>query len=106
MIFKSLTQHFECPISTTEQRLIAEKFSDSTGIILQLKAGNDRTTYFDTTWLSMYDQEEERLIMGCSLIICDILYRDGHGELCGCREWIYALRLFEKIINGHSFSWV
>ena len=106
LIFKSLTQHFECPISTTEQRLIAEKFSDGSGIILQLKAGNDRTTYFDTTWLSVYDQEEERLIMGCSLIICDILFRNHENELCNCREWIYALRLFEKIINGHSFSWV
>ena len=38
LLFKSLKQHFECPISTTTEISVAEQFCDGDGIILKLKA--------------------------------------------------------------------
>eukprot|EP01084_Bolivina_argentea_P002115 3891_1 len=50
LIFSSLIQHFECPISTTKDLPVALTFSGGSGIVLELKSLNYNPTlrYFDT----------------------------------------------------------
>ena len=48
LMFNSMQQHFECPISTTSDPSIANQFSQgSRGIILRLQRANHKTRYLD-----------------------------------------------------------
>ena len=95
LLFNSLKQHFECPLSVTAQSAVATNFCGDTGIILKLKAANSKTTYFNVSWLSHFQAEDERLIMGSSLRICDIII-NGQSTY----KYIYAIQMLEQIING------
>ena len=73
-------------------------FADVHGIILKLQAASDKTRCFDVSWLSQFPQEEERLIMGSSLQICEIYVEN---------KWtgfVPAIQVFEQIINGHFIT--
>eukprot|EP01084_Bolivina_argentea_P045138 83082_1 len=95
LVFKSLTTHFEAPLSTTTEPAIAQKFCDDHGIVLKLKTANTKTRCCNVRWLSKYKEEEERLFMGSSLKICDI-WIDGKWS----KSYIDAMQMFEQIING------
>eukprot|EP01084_Bolivina_argentea_P096888 174171_1 len=96
LIFNSLRQNFECPLSTTTSVVIANKFAQGTnGIILQMKRANTKTRYFDVSWLSSYPKEQERLFYGSSLGIVDILIRCK-----GSNGYVSAIHLFEKMFHG------
>eukprot|EP01084_Bolivina_argentea_P256245 431331_1 len=95
LIFNSMTQRFECMLSTSKSSNIASNFGRDEGIVLQLKAANTKTRYFDCSFLSHYEQEWERLCMGSSLKICNI-YINGKSS----KKYIIAIQLFEQIING------
>ena len=101
LIFNSLHQRFECPLSTSKQLEVAEKFSmnDETGhhgVILLLQRANSKTKYFNVVPFTAYQHEDERLFMGSTLKIVDIRV-DGTS----LKEYISALLLFEQILHGH-----
>eukprot|EP01084_Bolivina_argentea_P079034 143428_1 len=95
LMFTSMKQHFECPLSTTTSLGIAANFCDENGIILKLRAANSKTKYFDVRWLSHFSKEDERLIVGASLKICDIIC-----EKKSLKSYISAIQLLEQIIGG------
>eukprot|EP01084_Bolivina_argentea_P279823 478435_1 len=95
LIFSSMKQHFYCPLSTTIEYNIAQNFCDDHGNILKLKAANNKTRYFDVSWLSAFPAEEEWLFMGSSLKICDIYIRSQKSN-----NYVSALYMFEQIIDG------
>eukprot|EP01084_Bolivina_argentea_P059536 108739_1 len=95
LLFSSMRQHFECPLSTTLNYNKALTFCKDNGCVLKLKAGNSKTRYFDVSWLSRYKEEQERLIMGSSLKICDIYVNSKSAK-----QYIAAFLMFEQLING------
>eukprot|EP01084_Bolivina_argentea_P017255 32231_1 len=100
LMFDSMLQHFECPLSTTMDLTVANQFAEGTsGIILQLKAANPKTRCFDVSWLSTYPQERELLFMGSSLKIVDILIASGN-RINGSDRYISAIHMFEQIVSG------
>eukprot|EP01084_Bolivina_argentea_P073486 133359_1 len=94
LLFDSLQQHFECPLSTSVDVNIANGFSEG-GIMLQVKRANSKTRYLDVSWLSVHDDENERLIMGSSLQICDI-----YIQVKSNKSFISAIQMLEHIITG------
>eukprot|EP01083_Nonionella_stella_P073511 198853_1 len=97
LMFGSLNQHFECPLSATIDSEVANRFAEGTnGIILVLKAANPKTMYFNVSWLSSFPEEHERLFMGSSLKIVDILVNRRSSN-----HYISAIYMFEQIINGY-----
>eukprot|EP01084_Bolivina_argentea_P049309 90703_1 len=100
LMFASMQQHFECPLSTTCSINVANQFSGgSKGIILQLRAADPKTRYFDVSWISQFSDEKERLLMGCSLIIDDILIRQQ--KFMVSTKYVPAILMFEKLMKGH-----
>eukprot|EP01083_Nonionella_stella_P172259 590586_1 len=99
LIFASLTQNFYCPLSTTICPSIAEKYCAEHGVILKLKASHGKSRYFDVSWLSRYKFEEERLIMGARMEICDIMI-----DSASAKHYIAALHLLEQILNGYEIA--
>ena len=100
LIFNSLHQRFECPLSTSKQLAVAEKFSmnDETGqhgIIMLLERSNSKTRYLNVVPFTVHKHEDERLFMGSTLQIVDILV-DG----ISLKNYISALHLFEQIMRG------
>ena len=101
LMFKSLITRFECPLSTTSDIQMAQKFQDDEGIICTFKASSDeKSRYFDTRWLSKNDHEQEKFFMGCSLIIADIMMPDLKSN----SHWIDAMQLFERIFSGYFLN--
>ena len=98
LIFPSLKQHFEIPISTTPIKSVATNFCGY-GIILKLKASNSKTRCLDVSWLSIHASEHEKLIMGSSLTICDILLNSGYKSMAE-KGYISSLHLLDQILNG------
>eukprot|EP01083_Nonionella_stella_P112691 331814_1 len=97
LMFRSLNQHFECPLSTTTDSEVANRFAQGTnGIILVLRAANPKTMYFNVSWLSAFPREYEILFMGSSLKIVDIWINRRPSNY-----YISAIYMFEQIINGH-----
>eukprot|EP01084_Bolivina_argentea_P271663 462312_1 len=94
--FSSMKQHFECPVSTTLSYNKAQGFCEDDGLILKLRAGNSKTRYFNVSWLSRYPEEQEWLVMGSSLKICDI-YMNGADS---SKQYIAAILMFEHLMNG------
>eukprot|EP01084_Bolivina_argentea_P099821 179369_1 len=102
LLFGSLSTHFECPLSTTMLMSVAQRFSeDGQGIILSLKPANIKTRYFNVSWLSQFDHEEERLIVGASLKISDIYIGYPPQSL---KVYIDAIEMFEHIIKGQFIN--
>ena len=97
LIFRSLHQRFECPLSTTTQMTIAQQFAEGDcGVILKLKRANPKTRYFDVGPITSFEHEDERLFSGSTLKIDDI-YIDSQS----LKKYIKALRMLEQIANGH-----
>eukprot|EP01084_Bolivina_argentea_P264001 447050_1 len=99
LMFDSLQQHFECPISTTSDKNIANNFSENSGIILTIKRANSKTRYFNVSWLSEHGHEMERLFMGSSLKISNIWFYFNH-KWNSSKLYIASIQMFEDIING------
>ena len=57
--------------------------------------------YFDVSWLSQYPEEEEKLFIGSSLEIIDIII-DCNWK--GSDNYISAIHMFENIINGQFIN--
>eukprot|EP01084_Bolivina_argentea_P153702 267983_1 len=96
LVFDSMMQHFECPISTTDDPNIANAFANGTsGLVLVLKRGNPKTRYFDVSRLSEFPHEKEKLFVGSSLRIVDILINCKSSD-----NYISAIHMFEQIIDG------
>ena len=104
LLLNSKHQRFECPLSTTKSFDIAQRFTDdATGVILMLKRGSGRTRYFDCSQINTFS-EEERLFMGSTLKIKEILIYDGETgkwEHLKPKGFVSALSMFETIYNGH-----
>ena len=97
LIFRSLHQRFECPLSTTESRTVARQFAkEGYGIVLKLKRSNPKTRYLDVTRFSCFNHENERLFSGSTLKIVDISI-----GLQSLKRYINAIRMLEQIANGH-----
>ena len=99
LIFNSLHQRFECPLSTTKEITVADQFSKNEtghhGVILKLRRANPKTRYLNVAQFTQYKNEKERFFMGSTLKIVDIIYQ--HVSL---RKFISALMLFEHILRG------
>eukprot|EP01083_Nonionella_stella_P015031 42076_1 len=96
LLFDSLMQHFECPLSTTVDDHIANRFAEgTTGVILKLKAANPKTRYFDVSRFSQFPDESERLFMGSSLKIVDIFINFNESN-----HYISAIQMLEQVLNG------
>ena len=98
LMFSSMKQHFECPLSTSAYLPKAHEFTDEEGIIIAVKAANPKTRYFDVSWLSCHPMEQERLFMGSSLKIVEI-YVDNVRSL-----YIPAIQMLEEMLHGHYIS--
>ena len=105
LVLRSLSQRFECPLSTTSQFTVAQQFTDdSDGIILKIKRANGRTRYFDMVRISAFGNEFERLFIGSTIKIIGILAYNavrGKWESLKPRYFVSALAMFEQIYNGH-----
>ena len=100
LIFNSLLQHFECPLSTTRQMAAAERFAlnDETGqceVILFLKRANPKTRYLNVVPFATYKHEDERLFIGSTLKIVDILLNNACLQM-----YISAVLSLKQIIRG------
>eukprot|EP01083_Nonionella_stella_P136465 415269_1 len=96
LLFDSLMQHFECPLSTTVDDHIANRFAEgTTGVILKLKAANPKTRYFDVSRFSQFPDERERLFMGSSLKIVDIFINFNESN-----HYISGIQMLEQVLNG------
>merc|ERR1712172_142565 len=74
LMFRSLKQRFECPLSTTSSKQIATEFANNggDGVVLVLRRANPKTKYLDVARFSAFKREKERLFMGSTLKIVDI----------------------------------
>eukprot|EP01084_Bolivina_argentea_P113771 202706_1 len=106
LLFDSFNStYFHCPLSTTPDLSVAQRFTTVNGVIIQCNGGNESAMKLDVSWLSDYPTEKERLIVGQSLKITNIItFDDEKDELYSLSEWISSLLLFEKLIDGLFFS--
>ena len=105
LIFNSLHQRFECPLSTTGEITVADQFSvndetEQRGLILKLKRANPKTRYLNVAPFSTYNNEDERLFMGSTLKIVDIVVRNENLQFESLEKYISALLLLEHIVRG------
>ena len=108
LVLNSTEHRFECPLSTTRNRDVAERFTDEyQGVILKIKRANAHTRYFNTVPISCHSHEEERVFIGSTMKIIGILaYNENSKEW---NKWeslkpkylVSALAMFEQIYNGH-----
>ena len=108
LVLRSLNQRFECPLSTTCNKNVAERFTDEySGVILKIKRANARTRYFDMTSISCHSHEEERLFYGSTIKIIGILEYNEKSqkwvkwESLKPPKFVGALAMFEQIYNGY-----
>ena len=84
---------------------VAQRFTDNyRGVILRIKRANTRTRCFDVSSLSVYSEEEERLFIGSTIKIIDIVTFndvDGKWESMKPNYFVAALSMFQQIYNGH-----
>eukprot|EP00483_Globobulimina_turgida_P001896 UN01898 len=68
LIMPAFSIRLNGPTSTTKQPQIAINFAEHSGIIIQLNnkyaAGGYEQPFFNSSWLSNYTQEDERITMG------------------------------------------
>ena len=97
LLFDSMYQRFECPLSTTKsERIATHRFAgDTSGVTLKLKRGNSQTRCLDVTRFSCFPGEQERLFMGSTLKIVSLLI--GRTSLF---PYISALAVLERTMNG------
>eukprot|EP01084_Bolivina_argentea_P134146 236682_1 len=106
LLFNSLNANFYCPLSTTPQLIVAQKFcKTNNGMIIKLQRANETTMNFNVSYLSDFPTEDERLIVGQSLTIMNILLLENldNDKNVSLTQWILALHLFEKIVSGLFF---
>ena len=97
MTVQSFQQRFECPLSTTMSRSVAQVFAEGEGgIILTLQRANAKTRCLDVSSLSCFPHEQEKLFMGSTLKIINISIQRHSFE-----KYVRALTMFERIINGY-----
>ena len=105
LVFRSLHQRFECPLSTSKTLHIAEQFAGGIdGVILRLQRATPRTRYFDVKSFSKFSSEEERLFMGSALKIKAIRvwnYEESKWDSLKPKNFVPALAMFEQVYNGH-----
>ena len=104
LVLRSLTQPFECPLSTTKNFDIAQRFTDEcNGAILRVKRANSRTRYFPASSITAQGNEEERLFFGSTIEIDGIFIFSGESgwEPLKPRHCVPALAMFQKIYNGY-----
>lgn len=93
MKFESFATFFECPTSTSTDRIIARGFSGSSGVILRLKSKFKKScsVMLNVSVFSNYPEECERLFVKETLIITDVMMRiDG--------QWVKFGVYFEALI--------
>ena len=100
LMFKSLFQRFECPLSTTGEVSVADRFSTNEetgqkGVRLLLRRANPKTRYFNVAPFTFYGNEDERLFMGSTLKIADISIGVMSFEF-----YVSALLMFEQLMRG------
>lgn len=100
LLFPNFNPTFRAPISTTTAIQVAQRFATHKGILIVLKpTPNSEDRYFDTTWLSNFPQEQERLFFVASqLDVQDILYiGDGLTLNNSNANYILPMKLFGEI---------
>ena len=101
LIFHSLHQRFECPLSTTKQIIVARGFAKGAiGIILTLKRSSPKTRYLNVAPFTKYKHEDERLFSGSTLKIIDVSI-----GLQSLKRYVDALRMLEQIANGYFIDY-
>lgn len=96
LMFHSLYQRFECPLSTTTSKDVANLFTESgSGIRLSLKRASPLTRYIDVAPFSCHRNEKEFLFMGSTLKIVDI-----NIGLKSFKNEVAALMMLEQIMRG------
>lgn len=96
LMFTSLYQRFECPLSTTVSKSVADQFTEyHKGMRLTLKRANPKSRFFDVAPFSIYEHEKERLVLGSTLKIVNI-----HLGLRSFKWHVAALLMLEQIIKG------
>ena len=93
MQFENFATFFECPTSTSTERLVAQGFSGSDGVILKLKSKykNSCSVMLDVSAFSNYPAESERLFVKETLIITDVMMRIDN-------EWTMFGVYFEALV--------
>ena len=104
LVLRSLSQRFECPLSTTNDFDIAQRFTNElSGVVLRVKRANQHTRYFDMVPFSRFS-EAERVFFGSTIRITGILVYNndvGKWESLKPKYFVAALTIFEQIYNGH-----
>ena len=108
LVLNSTKNRFECPLSTTRNRDVAERFTDEyQGVILKIKRANAHTRYFNTVPTSCHNHEEERVFIGSTIKIVGILTYNADSkewnkwESLKPKYFVSALAMLEQIYNGH-----
>ena len=104
LVLKSLHQRFECPLSTTKDFDIAQRFTDECiGAIMRIKRASSHTRYFKAASISKFNHEEERLFIGSTIKIVSIFVFNGASgwECLKPKYFVAALAMFEQIYSGH-----
>jgi len=93
---KGMRKGWKIPTSTTKQYTVAQQFTVSDGIILQLNI--NPTRILSHPWISRDEDGQERLIVGSRLRICEITIKN---------QWtgfVPAIQMFENIVNGQFIA--
>ena len=102
MVFPTFTPYFRCPISTTIEKEVAYKFTESQGIILKLTpSGGGYDYFFNCEWCSDHPKESERIFAKAKFLQIDDIMKCSNCGIGYNHQWISCLRLFSSIFSGH-----
>ena len=78
MPFPSFSIKLNSPTSTSREQTVAARFADETGILIQFNNNgllmNDRTSFFDSKWISKFSEEEEVYVTSVFVYVFFFLY--------------------------------
>eukprot|EP01083_Nonionella_stella_P159197 519078_1 len=102
--FDTFAPQFKSPFSTTVDWNVANRFSEGSGIVLQLEPlSSSLDMYFNVEWISNYREERERLFCRATkLRVIDIQYAIG-TDMQRNNMYLRAFSLWSAVFEGYYF---
>jgi len=100
-LFRQFRARIFTPTSTSSSKAVAKRFTDSNGVIMQFRGFEfEGSRYFDTTPISRYPEENEKLFFHADLQMSMLIISDVHDV--PCEYDLTPLLLYEAIVSGYN----